>query len=1371
MSKQPTGGTVYRLQHRKGRMRRRQAELRKIATYGAMIAALCGVSLPLVSGTDDERAKLLKLFESTNGSAWKQSVSWDTNEPICSWFGIACETIDGVDTVTKIELRRNNLNGIIPSDLWKLRHLRFVDMRSNLLTSASFGGLKDADNSSSPVEVVLLSENHITELNGIGNARPTLRELHLDRNRIDRFESDLFDCTYLEVLHLSFNQISGTLPTGIGRLTNLKEFYSFNNRFSGQLPKEIGMLDVCELFTMGTNLLSGTLPPEMNDMVNMRQLSLHANKGITGPLLSFGEMPFLELLALEGNALTGPIPPDFLRYNKNTEKPVAIDLSQNNITGALPKSLEQFEMLNIDLVGNMIDEIPSDFCSKGGWMGGLVEQFGCNAILCGKGTFHQGGRANDAGDCLPCQGELPYLGASTCPSALLPPWQALACFYENMSGSKWTKNDGWDILLDAPLNVSNAEICSSFYGVQCNGDQISGISLPRNELFGKVPDCIFSIHSLQVLDLSNNNIQMTDMRGAEETKSLKSLKLSNVKVRSLKGIGNLTSLEELHLDGLPIVAPLPHDIFQLTNLSTLDVKHSKFEGTMPTLVGQLSNLERLNAYGNFLTGPLPTEIGELVSLSFLDLSENKFLGTLPTELMLLTSLTSLAMNQKSLGGLEGSLPAFSNFTQLVVLDLASNRFNGAIPADFLASIFDKSVEISISLPHNQLTGALPASLGQFDRLFLNLEGNQITEIPFNLCAKVNWMKGEIRKLPEESRCNGILCPPGTWNEFGKETSANKCRVCSASNYFGQTKCGVLEMTREQEILDLLYSRTGGKYWTLENGNWTKAGVPVCQREGIFCLGDKSDNEGIRVIHLNDFGLRGTVPSEIWELRHLRELAVTNNPVDVSFVGIENATSLEGLKMSKCHLRGLDGLENAQSVRELHIAQNQFEGFIPGSLFALRNLERVFMNNNDFSGSLPSEIGKLSSLQILDLWNNRLSGSLASEIGLLSHLTQLKLSDNCLSGTIPTEVLSLPNLTYFEIAQQHGTKFSGSLPSFSENPLLEVLDVSENAFSGVLPQQFLSATNTSKSILVDLSENQISGTIPASWSMFEALHIDLSGNMLTGIPESLCDQVGWNGGIVGVVGTCDAILCPPGTYLPSGRQTTAKATCQTCSGGLESAPFYGSKSCLNPLSISEREILAEFYVAANGTSWLTQARWLSKSPTCSWYGVTCNEEGLIEELSLENNYLKSNSPFGVSRVFELSELKTLNLKGNAIQIDFEKVPLNSKLEVLQLSGTGLQTIDGISRATALREFHATNNFIVEIPEEVYQLANLQSLFVSFNSITGTISPMISNLSSLKQLYLFGNHLTGTMPSSIGLMSSLTDFVVGKNFLQGTIPGDI
>ena len=122
----------------------------------------------------------------------------------------------------------------------------------------------------------------------------------------------------------------------------------------------------------------------------------------------------------------------------------------------------------------------------------------------------------------------------------------------------------------------------------------------------------------------------------------------------------------------------------------------------------------------------------------------------------------------------------------------------------------------------------------------------------------------------------------------------------------------------------------------------------------------------------------------------------------------------------------------------------------------------------------------------------------------------------------------------------------------------------------------------------------------------------------------------------------------------------------------------------------------------------------------------------------------------------------------MDVDFAQLPKTSKLQVIQLSGTNIHSLDGISTASDLRILHATNNLIQEIPDELYDMTYLQSLFLSFNSITGTISPMFSNLSNLEQLYLYGNHLTGTIPKAIASMRALTDFIVGKNLLSGTIP---
>lgn len=90
---------------------------------------------------------------------------------------------------------------------------------------------------------------------------------------------------------------------------------------------------------------------------------------------------------------------------------------------------------------------------------------------------------------------------------------------------------------------------------------------------------------------------------------------------------------------------------------------------------------------------------------------------------------------------------------------------------------------------------------------------------------------------------------------------------------------------------------------------------------------------------------------------------------------------------------------------------------------------------------------------------------------------------------------------------------------------------------------------------------------------------LVGNRISGVPSELCDdddefmdhligkliQQGKNG--------CDAILCPPGTSLPLGRQTDVDTPCKPCEEGTE-AQYYGMFKC-NSIS-KERKTLEELH---------------------------------------------------------------------------------------------------------------------------------------------------------------------------------------------------
>lgn len=583
--------------------------------------------LHVAASTPSSKEILGQFYDATNGDKWSLNKNWKSNDDgtgVCTWYGVYCND-DG--DVTRIELDRNNLSGSIPPDFWKLTKLAHVNLRSNLLVDASFDGLAtdDAENDPrAPVELLILSENQLSSIQGMGHLKETLEYVNLNKNQIDQtLFNEVFDLTNLKTLYVAFNQLTGTLPTLIGRLTKLTELYAFRNHLTGQLPSELGQLDKCQILGIGNNLWTGTLPTELNDMVNLRDLSIHSSisttgvasengenetptqqqsrTGISGPLLSFGNMPYLSMLYLDGNQLSGTIPSDFLRHNNNTDQTVTIGLRQNNITGAIPKALERFAKLDLDLVGNAIESIPPELCELGGWMGGLVEEYKCNAILCPIGTYSAAGReTGEETGCVPCGDGFSYLGATSCSTeaANQEPWEILAGFYLTMGGDKWDQKDGWEVFDNLfnwetveEFEKANITICSGWYGILCQDGVPTRLSLPNNNLFGVVPRMIFDI-SWSVFDVSDNNVQMEDLAIIQNPEAVTSFVMSNTKIQSLEGIERLTKLEQLYLDGLDIKGGLPSSLFGLTNLKTLHLQHSHFTGNLPTSIGQLDRLER-----------------------------------------------------------------------------------------------------------------------------------------------------------------------------------------------------------------------------------------------------------------------------------------------------------------------------------------------------------------------------------------------------------------------------------------------------------------------------------------------------------------------------------------------------------------------------------------------------------------------------------------------------------------------------------------------------------------------------------------------------------------------------------------------------------
>ena len=80
----------------------------------------------------------------------------------------------------------------------------------------------------------------------------------------------------------------------------------------------------------------------------------------------------------------------------------------------------------------------------------------------------------------------------------------------------------------------------------------------------------------------------------------------------------------------------------------------------------------------------------------------------------------------------------------------------------------------------------------------------------------------------------------------------------------------------------------------------------------------------------------------------------------------------------------------------------------------------------------------------------------------------------------------------------------------------------------------------------------------------------------------------------------------------------------------------------------------------------------------------------------------------------------------------------------------------------------NGLAGEIPRQVADFVDLQTLILSQNALTGPIPPELGNLTDLRRLSLSGNELSGTIPPQLGALSNLRDLFLGYNRLSGSIP---
>ena len=730
-----------------------------------------------------------------------------------------------------------------------------------------------------------------------------------------------------------------------------------------------------------------------------------------------------------------------------------------------------------------------------------------------------------------------------------PDRAALAALYEATDGPNWVDDTNW--LTDAPLG--------EWYGVRTDATgRVVRLDLNgrwdsetretvQHGLRGKIPPEIGELGSLQALHLEGN-----ELTGGIPTE-----------------LGGLANLQSLDLGSNQLTGEIPTEIGELTNLRILELYNNPLTGEIPAEIGNLVNLEYLSLYGGNLSGEIPVEIGSLVNLRFLYITNNRLTGKLPAEIGNLVNLESLSMGYNRLTG--EIPPELGNLANLHSILLSSNQLTGAMPSEMgnLASLE------TLAVRNNQLTGPIPSSFLRLALRGLHLGWNESLCVP-GTSGFLSWLRGIDDRDEQEQLCNAAdvtalesiyqvaggagwirstgWMGDGAVEEWEGVVADSLGRVVeldlAGNNLTGSMPAGVVALSRLQVLRmgdNRLFGRLPRGLAGLPMRELHYAGTEVCvpagesfgawlasipshEGTGIVCSVALTDREILEVF-FHATGGPDWSESQNW---------LTNAPLN-EWHGVETdaAGRVVGLLLGspwQFQSFGLKGrlppeVGDLDKLRELGLWSTELSGPIPPELGTLADLTYLWLYNTDLSGRIPVELGNLGKLVVLDLENNRLSGDIPLELGNLANLRTLLLNGNQLEGSIPSELGELENLNFLYLSDN---ELSGTIPSgLGGLAHLRALHLDFNRLSGPVPPAFRGMTSLVR--LTMGGNEELRGRLPLVLTQLRDLDVLVTSGTGLCAPADAPFQT-WLGGLSKRrVAPC-VEAAPPSAYLTQAVQS-------------------------------------------------------------------------------------------------------------------------------------------------------------------------------------------------------------------------------------------
>ncbi|KAJ4768412.1 LRR receptor-like serine/threonine-protein kinase GSO1 [Rhynchospora pubera] len=587
--------------------------------------------------------------------------------------------LKNMNSIKSLYLGLNNLMDMKPSDLKNFTNIKDLDLSDNQITGDITEFIKDL--SPYGLQSLMLGWN-----NFYGNLSGWIGRM-----------------TSLTTLQLWFNNLSGPVPLSIRRLTQLIDLNLCGNGFDGVITRNhLSKMTNLEFIDFSENSL--TFIVDANWLPPFRFLYADLSSCRMGPKFPqwLKWQTHVSYLDISNTSIADEVPVWFWHVFSKTKH---LDLSINNLSGQLPKTLEFMSSTRINLQDNKfhgsITRLPKSLytinLSRNNISGPLSFNFEdliqLRVLILRENSFN-----GFIPQSLCKLQQLQYLDLST--NSLTGNFPH--CVNKNANATDHTHTRSVSSpqsslsLKIKMLNLGNNKLSGSFPMILkwCNklvllaleNNNFSGniptwvgrrlaslriLSLRYNRFSGTIPSQLAELSQLQVLDLGQNNFSGSIPHFLKSLKKMVSAPGFFSPAHHFFNAPYLSDFDPFYVESEPGIFTKEFGRLEMGTKgleleygdgikfwTSFDLSCNNLIGEIPHDIAYLAGLMNLNLSRNKLIGNIPDNIGALQLLESLDLSNNELWGTIPSSLSALTFLTYLNLSYNNLSGKIPSGPQF-----------------------------------------------------------------------------------------------------------------------------------------------------------------------------------------------------------------------------------------------------------------------------------------------------------------------------------------------------------------------------------------------------------------------------------------------------------------------------------------------------------------------------------------------------------------------------------------------------------------------------------------------------------------------------------------------------------------------------------------